>query len=264
MRNMRKLITVLASTAALAAIASGNGGAPLCDAGLGGNQDSAIAYQLRGDRCEGIYKLEVNSTQLRLSSVVESFEPFDASKPEDLTVQWSAPADLEAADVRLRAESLRPRTFYRMDTVVPGSQGAFSWKLDIVDRLGYSREDLGVLGWIRNPETDDDDRRQIYLPLRIRQGAATPRTGTYEVAFIPEVRLEEVYFAVTPVNAKGEGLGPRLYDTQELGYGYYPSKTPTSFEITGFTQSGFYEVEIKAVFFGGDSGTTSFLLYHEE
>lgn len=264
MRKTLMLMTALASTAALAAVASGIDGVGLCDAGLGGNEDSAIAYQLRDDRCEGIYKLEVNSTQLRLSSVIESFEPFDTSKPEDLTVQWTAPKDLAAADVRLRAESLRPRTFYRMDTVVPGARGSFSWKLDVVDRLGYTRDDLGVLGWIRNPETDDEDRREIYLPLRIRQGAAAPRAGTYEVAFIPEVLLEEVYLAVTPVNAKGEALGPRLYDGQALGYGYYPAKTPTFFEISGFTQTGIYEVEIKAVFSGGDSGTTGFLLYHEE
>lgn len=264
MRGTLILMTTLAPMAALAAGASGIDGVGLCDAGLGGNEDSAIAYQLRGDRCEGIYKLEVNSTKLRLSSVIESFGSFDTSKPEDLTVQWSAPAGLTAADVRLRAESLRPRTFYRMDTLVPGSQKSFSWKLDIVDRLGYSRDDLGVLGWVRNPETDDEDRREIYLPLRIRQGAAAPRTGTYEVGFIPEVLLEEVYFAVTPVNAEGEARGPRLHDTQALGYGYYPAKAPTFFEISGFTQTGLYEVEIKAVFSGGDSGTTSFLLYHEE
>ena len=264
MREMCHLMASLISMAALAATASGDGGAQLCDAGLEGNEESAIAYQLRGDRCEGIYKLQVNSTQLRLSSVIESFEPFDTSKPEDLTVQWSLPAPFTTTDVRLRAVSLRPRTFYRMDTVVPGSQGSFTWELGIVDRLGYSREDLGVLGWIRNPETDDDDRRDIYLPLRLRQSQAPARTGTYEVAFIPEVRLEEVYLTVAPISARGDALGPRLYDAQALGYGYYPAKTPTFFEISGFTQTGFYEVEIKASFYGGDSGTMSFLLYHEE
>lgn len=264
MRKIRLLMAAVAPLTALAAIASGNDAARLCDAGLGGNEDSAIAYQLRGDRCEGIYKLEVNSTQLRLSSVIESFEAFDTSRPEDLTVQWSRPAAFAAEDVRLRAESLRPRTFYRMDTMVAGSRESFSWKLDILDRLGYSREDLGVLGWVRNPEADSDGRRDIYLPLRIRQNGAPARTATYEVAFIPEDRLEEVYLTVAPVSTRGEALGPRLYDSQALEYGYYPAKTPTFFEISGFTETGFYEVEIKASFSGGDSGTTGFLLYHEE
>lgn len=236
----------------------------LCDAGLKGNDTSPSAYQSRGDRCEGLFKLEVNSMHLRLSSIVESFEDFDTSQPEDLTVEWSLPPDLDADSVKLRASSLVPRTYYRMDTAVVASRRSFSWSLDILDQLRYTREDIGVLGWIRHPKPPASDRDVIYLPLRIRQRGESYRRKVYDVALTPEKNLDEVYISASPTNADGVAQGPRLYDNEALGYGYYPAKFPTFFELAGFKKSGLYEVEIKASFADGGSGTLGFFLYHEE
>ena len=249
---------------ALSALAGGVVADDYCDAGLEGNESSPSAYQDRGDRCEGIFKLEVNSAHLHLVSLVEVFDDFDTTRSENLTVEWSLPPDLRTDRVRLRAATVVPRTYYRMDTAVASSASSFSWSLDILDQLRYVREDLGVLGWMPHPKPPKDDRDAVYLPLRIWQTARGPRQQEYEVGFISEKKLDEAYVTLRPVDAAGAAQGPPLVSKKPLGYGYYPAKTPIFFNVEGFQASGLYELEILASFQGEGSGTLGLLLYHEE
>jgi hypothetical protein len=235
--------------------------AEICDPGLLGSDRSPIAYQLQGDRCEGIFKLEVNSELVRLVSLVESFEEFDTSQPENLAVEWSPPP-LPGA-LRMRSAGLEERSFYRMDTEIAAGRRSYSWPLDILDRLDLTREKVGVLGWIAHTQSPDPDFDKVYLPLRLWQKTPAPRRGVYEVVFIPEVKLKEVFLTIVPAGLDARPAGRPLAENRPLEYGYYPAKTPVVFELEGLAASGYYQVGLTMLDTVGGSLTYRFLLFHE-
>lgn len=235
----------------------------ICDSGLVGSESSPLAYQLRGDRCEGIFKLEVNSELLRLVSITEIFEPIDGELPQDLQIEWSPPPELAAAKLRLRATSLEHRSFYRMDAAAVAAAKHFAWPAEIPGRLGLDQESLGIRGWIAHPRPPDQDFAEIYLPLRLWQQEKPPRRSSCEVAFVPEVKLKEAFVSLTPVELDGRQRGAPLLRNKPLEYGYYPAKTPVYFEISEFAGDGFYRVDLMALDSIGGSMSYRFLLYHE-
>src|SRR5919108_743620 len=88
-----------------------------CDPYLGQVSDNPYGYRMRGDRCEGIYIKEVSTTILLVASLTESFEDYDLNSSKPLLIEWNkASGD---GVVRLRAQGLRRRLYYRMDTVRP-------------------------------------------------------------------------------------------------------------------------------------------------
>ncbi len=236
----------------------------VCDPGLRGNDASPMAYQMRGDRCEGIYKLEVNSTLLKIASIVERFEAFDSNLPENLKVEWSLPRGLAAEGARLRAMGLAQRSYYRMDTALPAKGTTFEWPLEILDRAELTKEDLGVYAWVPHPQPPDKDFTEIYLPLRIYQESRPPRRKMLEIAFLPEVKLKEAYVSVALVDAKAKRLAAPMMDKKPLEYGYYPAKTPVFFEISDLAATGYYQVDLLALDTIGGSMSYRFLLYFEE
>lgn len=239
-------------------------GGDFCDPGLHGNETSPMAYQMRGDRCEGIFKLEVNSTLLRIVSIVERFETFDTHLPENLKVEWGLPPALGSEPVRLRAIGLAQRSFYRMDTAVRTGNMTFEWPLEILDRVELTKEDLGIYAWVAHPHPPDKDFREIYLPLRIYQEARPPHRKALEVGFIPEVKLKEAYVSVVAVDASAKRLADPLIDKKPLEYGYYPAKTPVFFETPDLVKSGYYQVDLLALDTIGGSMTFRFLVYYQE
>lgn len=233
----------------------------LCDPGLLGSEESPMAYQLRGNRCEGIYKLEVNSDLLRLVSLVEVFEAFDPESPNDLEIDWKGPGGI-AGRLRILATSTAPRSYYRMDTVVEVSAGTFRWPTEILARTGLAREDLGVLGSIAHPRPPDPDFERIYLPLRIRQRLPVVATGIHAVALLPQVKLNEVYVSVVPIDLEVKSTGPPLLEKKPLEYGYYPAKAPVHFELPKLSHEGYYRVDLLAIDSTDRPMTYRFVLHH--
>lgn len=260
---------VLLAAAMLASVlaAGGASGGP-CDPGLLGSEQSGLAYRQREGRCEGIYKLEVNSEQIRLVSVIEGSESFDSSKSE-LNFAWSAPPELRAAPVALRASSLRPRTYYRMDAALPAAAGNFAWPLDIFERVGLGGGELGARATTAHPRPPHPDFEQVFLPLRLWQEAPAPRRPGVLVGFVPEVKLEEVFVTVIAVDLDGHPREAPLVESRPLDFGYYPAKTPVLFEIPGFETAGFgrtgyYQVDLMIEAAAGGAMSYRFVLYHEE
>lgn len=252
---------VLAATAAppLAAAA-----AAVCDPGLVGSESSPMAYQARGNRCEGIYKLEVNSELLRLVAITETFEPLDGEKPRDVSIEWSPPSELAAQELRIRAISLDHRSYYRMDSAPPAAAKLFAWPAEIPGRLGLDQESLGVRGFLAHPRPPEKDFAEIYLPLRLWQEERPPRRRSCEIAFVPEVKLKEAFVSVVPVDLDGRPRGAPLLDKQPLEYGYYPAKAPVFFEVSEFAGDGYYRIDLMALDSIGGSMSHRFLLYHED
>lgn len=266
---MRRQIWLRLRAGLLPLMLAGEGSAgSFCDPGLVGDERSPMAYQQRGDRCEGIYKLEVNSEQLRLLSLVESFAAFDPGREEDLELRWSAPPELAREALRIRAADLDSGAFYRMDTRLAGSGGSFTWPLEILDRLDLTQEELGVRAWIAHPRPPHDNLAQIYLPLRIAQGAEAPRQNSCHLMLLAGVRMKEIYLSVAETDLRGEPLGPSLVPERPLGHGYYPAGAPIEidlpgFEFPGFPRAGYFLVDLRAEDAYGAGHAYRFLLYHQ-
>ncbi|HEX5717284.1 MAG TPA: hypothetical protein VF179_14060 [Thermoanaerobaculia bacterium] len=229
----------------------------LCDRSLPQDSKSPMAYHLRGDRCEGIYAQQVSSISVEVRSLVAGFGAFDPARNEKLELAWTAPPG-NTRDVRLRAFSFKPRTYYRMDTAVPAARGAYHWPTDVLASVGLGQVDLGLMAWIDLP-SPVGLARPVYLPLRAGAGAAKRNDG-YEVSLVPSVRLSEVRLKVSRLDDKGN-VKDTLQD-KELGIAYYPAATPTVFSTGKLGPAGFYRLVITAIPKSGLSVVQDIELYH--
>ncbi len=110
----RRLEIAYSTLLSLACLGPAHAAAADCDPSLT-QVKTAFGYRDRGDRCEGVYIKEVSSTALTVASFTEVFEPYDLQSSEPLHLAWDRPPG--NASVRLRAQSLRRRLYYRMDAV---------------------------------------------------------------------------------------------------------------------------------------------------
>jgi hypothetical protein len=233
--------------------------ANLCDPSLKEETNSPVSYHMRGERCEGFYAQQVSSISLEIRSLVASFGAFDPARDEALTLAWTAPPGTTGT-VRLRAFSFKPDNHYRMDTAVPAGRGSYRWPTDVLGPAGLHSQDLGVIAWIDLPGKGGAPRT-VYLPLRVSTGAAAKAAAGYEVTLLPSARLSEVRLTVSRLNEQGQTAAV-LRRNEELGYGYYPSNTPTAFSTNKLGPAGFYRVEVTAVPKSGLSVEQDLELYH--
>jgi hypothetical protein len=230
----------------------------LCDPGIKEETKSPLSYQMRGDRCEGIYAQQVSSISLEFRSLVAGFA-FDPATDAELALAWTPPPGV-SGNVRLRAFSFKPLTYYRMDTAVPAARGAYRWRTDILASQKLSRNDLGLIAWIDIPGPGGATRA-IHLPLRAGSAAAKPADAGYEISLVPSVRLKEVRLTVSRLDAEGKVVETLRRD-EELGIGYYPSNTPTVFSTGRLGPAGFYRIETTAIPKSGLSTVRDIALYH--
>ena len=242
---------------ALLLLPEGAEAVPLCDPNLPQGSKSPVAYQLRGDRCEGIYAQQVSAISIEVRSLVAGFGAFDPARNEKLELAWSAPPG-NAGVVRLRAFSFKPRTYYRMDTAVPAALSAYHWPTDVLASVELGQADLGLVAWIDLPGPGGS-ARPVYLPLRAGAGAGKRDDG-YEVSLVPSVRLSEVRLKVSRLDAKGDPKDT-LQD-KELDFGYYPAAEPTVFSTGKLGPAGFYRLVITAVPKAGLSVVQDIEIYH--
>ncbi len=225
-----------------------------CDPQLIQPQTNPYGYRQRGDRCEGIYVQQVGGTPLTVASWTESFEDYDLASGRPLMVEWDAP---DTAAVRLRAEGLRNRLYFRMDAARPSSSRSYSWKSDLLAAIGIARPELGILGSARLPGAKGE--REIYLPLRIGQRTKPPRTGVYNLVVVPGAEAKELYLTIALDDSRGRRP---LKDGEPLGYGYYPADRPVGIAISGLPGPGIYRVEVGATLRNGMVSTVEFWFYH--
>src|SRR5262249_7729437 len=143
-------------------------------------------------------KEESGNTPLLVASLTESFEDYDLTSGRNLSVEWTAPSK---RSVQLRAQGLRRRLYYRMDTIRPPGSSSFTWPSDPLTALNIQRKDIGVIGWARYAVgvTEQD----VYVPLRIGQRKNPAQSGNYTLILLPGVELKEVFISLTSVRADG-------------------------------------------------------------
>jgi hypothetical protein len=257
---MLKLLPLLLLTEAVVAF-SGNVQQSICDPALKEIIDSPRGYHLRGDRCEGIYVKDVGGTVLQVVALIESFDDFEHASNNPLIIQWVQwDKSMGANPVRLRAEGLRRRSYYRMDTVRPADSVSFTWPSDVLSAEKLERQDVGVTA--ATQATVGGVERNMYLPVRISQHANASRTDNYKLFVMPGVELEEVYISLGPVGSRAR---PQVYikNNEPLHFGYYPSGRAVMITVPELTVSGVYYIQVGAQLRGGGSTTVELWFFHD-
>ena len=216
-----------------------------------------LRYRQRGDRCEGVYGQDVSgSSELQLVGVVEHVEPFDDTTSAPLRIEWTPP---EGAAVTLRATSLRPGLYYRMQTARPIARARYDWPSDVRRPLRIRSADVGLVG--STTMTLGGAPREVFVPLRVSQRRPAASTASYRLTVMPAVGLSEVYVTVAVTAADGSPAR-HLQRDQKLGYGFYPAARPIDVRLPALSERGVYLVRIAATREGGGGATRTILLYH--
>jgi hypothetical protein len=226
-----------------------------CDSSLIQMSSGPLGYRDRGDRCEGTYIKQVGSTTLLVASFTEFFEQYDVKSGKSLQIEWDNLAN--KTGVHIRAQGVKQKLYYRMDSFRPAATTSYTWSTNILASLNILQKDIGVIGTTRH--SVGQVQRDIYLPLRIRQ-ADTTRRGTYNLALLPGVELSELYVSIAPVGPDGN---PQKFirDSEKLGYGYYPAERIIHVPISGLSSPGIYYMEIGAALRNGGISTLELWFY---
>jgi hypothetical protein len=235
----------------------------LCDPGLESRSEDPRAYRVRDDRCEGIFRLKVNSDKIQVKSWTAWFEDYDYRDETPLRVSWSLPSrslPSDDAPVHLRAYALRTETPYRMDTTLSGSQTPWTWPTGFLGQLRLGRRDLGIVGWTSHPAVGPQHR--VYLPLEVRQNR-TGRPDGYRVTLVPGERLRTVEWRIAPVGKDGN-VGAPLGESRPLGFGFYPAGQPTVFTVPEPDEPGLYVLKIETELRSGQSANRDVFFHHPD
>lgn len=225
-----------------------------CDPNLRVAAKDPRSYTFREDRCEGVYLQDIPIT-LQIVSLVESFEDYDLQLAQGLNVEWTAP---EEQQVNLRAHSLQPGFDYRMDTVRPAGDTNYLWPIDILQTLGITRRDIGVVSWTRHSFNGTD--RDVYLPLRISQQRSPEQATQYRIILWSWRELQEVFISLATVSVDGSP-SEFIVDGRPLEYGYYPAGRGIEFTIPKPGKAGIYYLEIGATLSKGGVVTIEHWFY---
>ncbi|HEX5073889.1 MAG TPA: hypothetical protein VFW03_11810 [Gemmatimonadaceae bacterium] len=227
-----------------------------CDS-LKTRESDPLRYRQRGDRCEGVYAQEVSgSSDLLVASLVESFETIDDTSSLPLRVEWTPP-DGEA--VRLRAYSIKPGLFYRMDTATPIAASSYLWPADVLQALRISNADIGVTG--SASAMLGGERRDVLVPLRIGRHKPPARSTRYRLALWSNVELNDVFITLATTGSDGKPV-KYLQRDENLAYGFYPAERAIDITLEPLAARGFYYVRIGATRKRGGSLTSEFFLFH--
>jgi hypothetical protein len=235
-----------------------------CDPNLHAAPDHPYGYRIHGDRCEGVYAKTVSSTTLRVVSITAAFADFTPAGKDPLRIAWALPHDqTESAapeEIHLRAQSVQPRVYFRMDTVRPQGASVYDWPKNMLDALDIGRSGLGLLVW--TTRAVGGVQRIVYLPLRAGPSAHKPTDPDtrYRLLVIPGRELEEVYLSVARLDANGQPL-TWIVRGNPLRYGYYPAERAIQVPLPFPGAPGSYRLELTATMRGGGTTATELWLY---
>ena len=228
-----------------------------CDPALLRRADARpTAYAPRGDRCEGLYVQEVaGGGVLTLVSFTAGFDEFDPKGVGTLRLAWAGPP---AGDLWIRAQSRRPKLYYRMDTIRPPAPATYAWRTDVLGELNLRKTDIGVIAWTTRAIADRE--RPVFVPLRIGAAREAPAAEAYTVVLVPGVELDEVFVSVAALDDQGRPLRAE-YGPRKLGHGLYPAGRSFATTIPAPPRRGLYRLELNAVQRSGATSTADALFF---
>jgi hypothetical protein len=216
-----------------------------CDPNLK-QEEQPQGYRQRGDRCEGYFIQPVAGGRLDIQSFGEAPRVNVAGKSE-LVLGWPS---FGTETIRVRAYSLSPKEYYRMDTVRPSGQTSYSWPVGIPASRNLA---IGLVSWTTAPV--GASRETVFLPVSVA-GAAS---GTYTITLIPSVTADQVYVTVASINSDGS-KGRVLRNREPLNLGYYPAFRSIPVTLPPLP-AGLYRADFAASWENGSSATAGMYFY---
>jgi hypothetical protein len=229
-----------------------------CDPALTVPTGTELGYRLRGERCEGVYAQGLSAgSELTIIGLMARASDLEFRSVSNVQVRWRPVA---GQNVRIQAHSLRWRTYYRMDTVRPGTSTVFRWPTSILGPLQLRQREIAVLAWIDVPGST---RGRIHLPIRMDTASQTRSIASYQLTVVPGTDFSAVRMTLRRRTPDGstETIGnPDV----ELGLGSYPARRPfpVLIPLRGTLLVGEYEVELTGQRTGGGWASTSFRFRH--
>lgn len=226
-----------------------------CDPYLQVSHDNPLGYRLRGDRCEGVYVQQVTNTPVLVASFGRVNLPKVTGQDRPVVIEWTPLAE----ELRLRTYSLKPRTYYRMDSRRPSGGGSYRWSSDVFAALELTSADIGVVAWTER--NIGGTRRDVYVPVRVGTPLA-PWDGVYDLVFVPGIELNEVFVGLSAVAADGRS-GTAVTKAAPLKYGYYPAGRPIRIPVGPLVSPGIYVAEIGATLKAGGAISHELWFVHD-
>lgn len=250
---------LLVAASLLLRIGAAHAQGSLCDPSLPSPATDPLGYRQRGDRCEGRYIKDVGNTTLTFGSLVESFAPVDRASARPLYVVWPVPPG--AQEVHLRAQGLKRRLYYRMDTERPAASGSYTWPSTLLVAVAPGAGDIGLLASTRLYV--GGTLREVHLPLRVGYAQHPPSADRYELVVVPGVQLSELFYTLNELDTDGR-LRHSIRQNVALEYGYYPAERAIGITIPSalLRASGFYQVQLVARLESGGVAMAELWLYH--
>jgi hypothetical protein len=229
-----------------------------CDPGLRlPEENSPNSYVQRTGRCEGIYAKEIAAVNLSVASFAMHLEKLDPKGSGAVRLDWSSPTN---NPIRLRAVSLRPRFFYRMDAFRPSGTTSWMWPTDLLNALDLDKASLGITATTIITLNGID--RVLYLPIRVSTQAPGQSSGPYQILLHSDVELSEVYVSIAELSKDGKPV-KALWQDKPLQYGIYPAERgiPIWIGPSELLAKTIYQVDIGATLRTGGSANARLWLY---
>jgi hypothetical protein len=218
-----------------------------CNPYLHSAASDPYGYRVRGNRCEGVYIKDL-SASLQIVSFTREFETFTGDDPI-LHLNWTASSSSQ--EVHLRANSLRPRLYYQMDSIQPPGSSSYDWDTSVLTALRMTRPELGVVGW--TSERIGGREREVYLPVAVTP-SQLDKKFSYQVIVVSGVELRELYVSLSLLDKDGSRVAS-LRKEEPLKAGYYPSEEGIPISLAELKKPGLYLLELGAEFQGGGVST---------
>jgi hypothetical protein len=145
-----------------------------CDNTLKPSDNTKVAYQARGNRCEGEYSAKVGAPSLELVSFTIGIFSYKLEKTESVEIKNST-----GFVINIRSSAIPLNTYYRMDALLENGK-TFKWDIkDVLFDLKIPSNFLGVYGWFST------EKEKTYVPVK-------PISSNYDKT------KTDIYFVVRP------------------------------------------------------------------
>ena len=221
-----------------------------CDPTIRQDHEHPQGYRDRaGELCEGVYATGVSSLGLTLASFTGVLDGVDMARSEQLQLHWEP---LGEGQVQLRAESLRPRFYYRMDATRPAGVKQMAWSNAIPAQYKLRTSEFGILA-----TQADASGKRVYLPLHITPRGRQPARAPYVVTVVSATEIDEIYWSLTR-----EGQAGFIVRDEALERSPYPASQPIAIRLQSVDGPGRYELTVSADLVGGAIDTIVIPFYH--
>ena len=222
-----------------------------------GNPDR---YKQRGDKCEGIYVQSVSGTATGLSPIAftQSFENYDLNSDSPLILKWLNSREEETMHIRIRAQSLKPKVYYRMDTN-QNRDNSYEWELDFLKNYEILRNNLSIFAWTLINVNGNEEK--VYLPLQIEQ-LDNRNSDEYLLDILPSADLGKIFFSLDFFdNNKNSISSVKAKEEYDISF---PAGQifPISIFKEDLVKEGIYLAKIEAELANGRPTILDFWFYH--